>query len=328
YVDKRLDGVQAVQTLSRLNRTAAGKESPFVLDFVNKAEDIYRAFKPYYERTELKEQSDPAQLEALKHAVDEAQVYHWSEVEEFAKVFYKPPALQEAADHALMEMRLQPAVDRFKALDDEDERRGFRDKLNAYVQLYAFLSQIIPYVDMEQEMLYSYGRFLLPHLPRDRNDDVVKVGQEVTLLYYRLQRTSSGSITLAEGQAQFVTAPSEVGTGRAQDEHAPLSEIIKVLNDRFGTEFDEEDRLFFEQIKERATRNEQVVQTALANPLDKFQLGIKQIIERLMIERMGENDKIVTRYMDDHEFQDSAFPILAREIFEAVRQAAEAGREH
>lgn len=91
------------------------------------------------------------------------------------------------------------------------------------------------------------------------------------------------------------------------------------MNKRFGTEFTEEDRLFFQQIKEKACKDEQVIQTALANPLDKFELGIRRLIEDLMIERMGENDKIVTRYMADREFQGSAFPILAKEIFEAIR---------
>lgn len=95
-----------------------------------------------------------------------------------------------------------------------------------------------------------------------------------------------------------------------------------MLNERFGTSFTEEDRLFFPQIKERAVGDNQVVQTALANPLDRFELGIRKLIEDLMIERMAENDKIVTRYMADRGFQGSAFPILAREIFEAVRASA------
>ena len=124
YVDKRLDGVQAVQTLSRLNRTIPGKDAPFVLDFVNDAENIFRAFKPYYDKTELAEASDPAQLEALKHELDQAQVYHWSEVEAFAQVFYKPTERQGSADHAHMQRHLQPAVDRFKAIADERTARG------------------------------------------------------------------------------------------------------------------------------------------------------------------------------------------------------------
>lgn len=319
YVDKRLDGVQAVQTLSRLNRMIPGKDTPFVLDFVNDAVNIYRAFKPYYDKTELAEVSEPSKLETLKHELDQAQVYHWSEVEAFAQVFYKPPERQGPADHAHMQRHLQPAVDRFKAIVDEVQRLEFREKLAGYVQVYSFLSQIIPYADPDLEMLYSYGRFLLPHLPLGRDTTIVKVGDEVALQYYRLERVFAGPIEMKEGEARYVKSPTDVGTGKSKDEKAPLSEIIEVLNERFGTQFTEEDRLFFQQIKERACKSEQVVQTALANSLDKFELGIRKLIEDLMIERMADNDKIVTRYMADQDFQGSAFPILAREIFEAVR---------
>src|SRR5439155_24992329 len=201
---------------------------------------------------------------------------------------------------------------------DEEQREAFREKLNGYTRVYAFMSQIVPYANPEMEKLYSYGRFLVPHLPIER-DPAIKLTDEVGLQYYRLERVSSGAITLNEGDPVGVKSPTDVGTGKAKDEKAPLSEIINVLNDRFGTEFTEEDRLFFEQIKERAARNEQIIKTARANPqLEKFSLGIRKLIEEMMIQRMGENDKIVTRYMDDQEFQNSAFPILAREILESI----------
>lgn len=326
YVDKRLDGVQAVQTLSRLNRMIPGKDAPFVLDFVNDAENIYRAFKPYYDATGLEEGSDPSKLEALKHELNQAQIYHWSEVEAFAQIFYKPEDQQSPADHARMQKHLQPAVDRFKAVKEDDKRQEFRDKLAGYVRMYAFLSQIIPYADAELEMLYSFGRFLLPHLPFDRDTSVVQIGDEVSLQYYRLNQVYSGAIDLKAGEPEGVYAPTEVGTGKPKDEKVPLSEIISVLNERFGTEFSEEDRLFFQQIKERATKDASVINTAMANPLDKFQLGIRKLIEDMFIQRMAENDKIVTRYMDDKEFQGLAYPILAREIFEAIRAQDEGSK--
>ena len=163
YVDKRLDGVQAVQTLSRLNRMAPGKAPPFVLDFVNDPENIRRAFEPYYDRTELLAASDPHRLEELKYELDQMQVYHWSEVEDFARVFYSPGFQQRKQDHARLEAALQPARDRFTELDDEDQTE-FRDRLQAFVSLYGFLSQIIPYGDDDQERLSSFGRVLLPHL--------------------------------------------------------------------------------------------------------------------------------------------------------------------
>jgi type I restriction enzyme, R subunit len=321
YVDKRLDGVQAVQTLTRLNRMIPGKDDPFVLDFVNKAEDIYGAFKPYYDATSLQESSEPAKLETLKHELDQEQIYHWNEVEGFARIFYRLPEQQTLSDHALMQRSLQPAVDRFKAIDDEEKCKEFREKLKGYVHVYAFLSQIMPYTDADLEMLYSYGRFLLPHLPLGRDGQVVKVGDEVALQYYRIERVHSGAIDLEEGETEGVKSPTEVGTGKAKDEKLPLSEIIKVLNERFGTEFTEEDRLFFQQIKEKAIKDEHIIKTANANEFDKFQLGIRKIIEDLFIQRLADNDKIATRYVADQEFQASAFPILAKEIFEAIRES-------
>ena len=318
YVDKRLDGVQAVQTLSRLNRKIPGKENPFVLDFVNEAADIYKAFKPYYDTTSLQEGSDPQQLEKLKHELDAAQVYFWSEVEAFARVFYKPIARQSAQDHAGMQLHLQPAVDRFKAMDDEPKRSEFREKLNGYVNIYSFMSQIMPYGDPALEMLYSFGRFLLPHLPLDCDTERVKIGDEVGLQYYRLERIYSGEITLRDGEPEGVKSPTDVGTGKAKEEKLPLSEIIKVLNERFGTNFTDEDRFFFEQIREKATANEQVVKLRRANPFDKFQLGLRQLIEELMVQRMADNDKIVTRYMDDKEFGDAAFTVLSKAIYDSI----------
>ncbi len=322
YVDKRLDGVQAVQTLSRLNRKIPGKEDPFVLDFVNEAEDIYKAFKPYYDATSLQEESDPQQLETLKHELDAAQVYFWSEVEAYARVFYKLPAQQKPSDHAHLQKHLQPAVDRFKAIKDEERRSEFREKLKGFVNLYSFLSQVIPYGDPALEMLYTFGRFLLPHLPLEGETERIKLGDEVSLEYYRLRQIYEGEIILSEGEAKGVKSPTDVGTGKAKDERAALSQIIEVLNERFGTKFSEEDRLFFEQIKEKAVKNAKVIDTALSNPFDKFQLGIKKLLESLMIERLGENDDIVTRYMEDGAFQGAAFPLLAKAIFDQVQANA------
>ena len=231
------------------------------------------------------------------------QVYFWSEVEEFAQAFFSGKSLDAASVHAQLAGQLQPAVDRFRSLE-EDEQTDFRDKLNAFVNLYAFLSQIIPYADIDLERLSAYGRALLPHLRADRDDDAIHLGDDVELEYYRLQRMSSGAISVAEGAAEYVASPTEVGTGDPEEEKAPLSEIIERLNDRFGTEFTDADRLFFEQIKESAVQNEGIRQTALANPLDKFKLGVERAqIQQLMYERMGENDALVSRYMNEPEFQ-------------------------
>lgn len=317
YVDKRLDGVQAVQTLSRLNRIFPGKEAPFVLDFVNKAEDILAAFKPYYTVTELEAESDPSHLEELKHELNQMQVYNWTEVEDFARIFYKPLGEQKRGDHATLQKALQNAVERYKQLENDEDRDKFRDKLKAYVRLYAFVTQLISYTDLEQEMLYSFGRFLLPHIhPSDSRDAYPE--KDVELQYYRLQKVMEGSIDLSEGEEVKVKSPTDTGTRKAKEEDKPLSEIIETLNERFGTDFSEADRLFFEQIKETAMRDEGVLKTAAANPLDKFELGIQQTIKDLMMKRLKENDRIVSRYMDDEKFQKVIFGIIAKELYNSL----------
>ncbi|MFH1134658.1 MAG: hypothetical protein V1816_01085 [Pseudomonadota bacterium] len=129
--------------------------------------------------------------------------------------------------------------------------------------------------------------------------------------YYRMKRIYSGAIEVKEGDVQYVNNAADVGTGKAKDDKAPLSEIIQFPKERLGTNFSEEDRLFLQQLKETTRKNDQVIQIAAVNPLDKFVLDIRKLIEDSMIDRMAENDKIVTRYMADQEFQRAVFPILA-----------------
>ncbi|MEO8067585.1 MAG: DEAD/DEAH box helicase family protein [Flavobacteriales bacterium] len=322
YVDKRLDGVQAVQTLSRLNRTYPGKEEPFVLVFVNDAEDIYAAFKPYYDATSLQETSDPAQLEALKHELDSMQVYHKSEVEAFAAIFYQPKTRHKAADHARLEKHVQPAVDRYRALENDDLRQAFRDKLRGYISLYSFLSQVMPWADADLERLYSFARFLHPHLPNDRDSKPIHPEEDVSLRYYRLSRLGTTAIDLKTGDLMPIGGPLDVGTGKPQDEEAPLSTIVDVLNERFSTEFTEADQLFFDQIRAEAAVDDRVIDTALANPEDKFLLGIREIMDQLMVQRMGKNDAIVTKYLDDKAFKELALSLMGRALYKQIIEQA------
>ena len=321
YVDKRLDGVQAVQTLSRLNRMAPGKNAPFVLDFVNKPDDVRAAFAPYYDRTQLLEESDPYRLNELKHELDTKQVYHQAEVDDFAKIFYRPASQHGGeSDHTQLVAQLQPAVDRFHELDEEGQT-AFRDRLSAFVSLYAFLSQIIPYADNEFERLASFGRVLLPYLRPDR-EGPINLGDDVELSFYRLQQVSTDDLKLAESEDDsdtYVVSPTEVGTGNPEEETAPLSEIIGTLNDRFGTNLTDEDRLFFEQVKERAIRDEEVRQTAKVNRFDNFALHVEDRFDRLMDERRSANDQLVDQYMNNRDYKEVVFGLLAKAVYDEVK---------
>ena len=197
YVDKRLAGIQAVQTLSRLNRIHPLKEDTFVLDFVNDREEICEAFKTYYEGAEMGEEVDPARMYQLKGELDASGVYLAEEVERFCAVYFKPKPKQSAMDHQAMNAALDPAVCRFTVLQQEHEAEAeiWRGKVQAFRNLYGFLSQVIPYQDSDLERLYVFLRHLAAKLPRRSGPDY-QFDDDVRLEYYRLQKISEGSISL------------------------------------------------------------------------------------------------------------------------------------
>lgn len=319
YVDKRLAGIQAVQTLSRLNRTHPGKEDTFVLDFVNDTQEILDAFQPYYEQTIVGEQADPRQLYELQAKLDAYQVYYKTEVEEFCKVFYKPAKQQTPGDHARMNACIDPAVNRFKQLE-EDAQEKIRKVLVAYRNLYAFLSQVIPFQDSDLEKLHSYVRFLITKLPRRDSGPIYDFDDEIALKYYRLQKISESSVDLQTGKGGEVSGPLSVGTGVIHSEEIELSKLIDVLNERFSTDFKPGDQLFFESIREDAVADTALRQAAVANTLENFSYVFLKALEGLFIDRMDQNEEITAKFMNEKEFQEIIGRHLMKQVYEQIRE--------
>lgn len=319
YVDKRLAGIQAVQTLSRLNRTHPCKEETFVLDFVNEAEEIRKAFQPFYEQTTIGERAEPQQLYELQAKLDAHQIYYKAEVDEFCKVFYKPKPNQTPADHARMNACIDPAVGRYNELE-EDVREEFRKTLVAFRNLYSFMSQVIPFQDSDLEKLYSYIRFLLTKLPRGDRGPIYNFDDDVALKFYRLQKIGEGSIKLEAGKQEPVSGPTSVGTGIARGDEIELSKLIDILNERFGTEFNPGDQLFFESIREDAVADSNLRQAALANTMENFGYVFRKALEGLFIDRMEQNEEITAKFMNEDQFRDVVGQHLLKEVYEQIRK--------
>ncbi len=317
YVDKRLAGIQAVQTLSRLNRIHPLKEDTFVLDFVNDPEEIRAAFNQFYEGATLGEESEPEQLYQLKSELDASAIYLQEEIERFCNVYFKPKQRQSPADHQAMNAALDPAVDRFRALRKEhpEEAEAWRKQLVAFRNLYAFLSQIIPYQDSDLERLYTFLRHLSAKLPRRSSGPQYDFDSEVRLEYYRLQKISEGSIELGEGTPYPLSGPQEVGTAVVRERATTLSQVIEVVNERFGTDFNQADQLFFDQLIQAASNSEELQQAARVNPEDKFALLFHRLLETLFVERMDQNEAIFSRYMNDPAFQETISGLLGAEVY-------------
>jgi type I restriction enzyme, R subunit len=318
YVDKRLDGVQAVQTLSRLNRRAPGKEDTFVLDFHNEREDIFAAFKPYYDRTDAAETTDPQKLYELKTKLDGAMVYAQSEVNELCRVFFASPDTSDAA-HARLSGLVNAAVESFKKLD-EQAQDDFAGWVVSFRSLYAFLAQIIPYQDSALERLYTYLRFLEAKLPRTRRSAGVALEGEVQLKFYKLQKIGEGRIDLKVGQAELLYGPTEVGTRRSEDEQVRLSTLVDRLNEQFGTQFTLADQLFFDQVEEHALQKPDLLEAARANKEEDFELVWDQALDGLFIDRMEGNDEVFRKVMADEFKRALVSSILRARVYARARR--------
>ncbi|BAU86051.1 type I restriction-modification system restriction subunit R [Streptomyces laurentii] len=295
YVNKKLTGISAVQTLSRLNRTADRKTQAdlAVLDFVNEAEDIKESFRPYFEEANTFP-SDPNLLYTAQSRVMGAPIVSEAEMDEFAAAFFgakeKAAGSQAAWEklHAELYRMLSPAVTRYEALRDDDEdddavqtAEDFRADLNDYVRKYGFLAQIVPYHDPDLERLYLYGRYLLTRL-RGKADGGVDIG-EVDLSHLRVEKTGEHDVSLSpEGPA---TMPGfGDGTGGAKDaEKSLLSELVEKFNAKFGTDFTEQDLI---RPFEETTADPKVRKAAVANE-DVENFG--KVFDRVFADKMADH---------------------------------------
>ena len=324
FVDKTLSGVQAVQTLSRLNRTATGKEDTFVLDFVNKPEDIYEAFKPYYERTDLGNIPDEEKLGSLGNTLDEWQIYSQSDIDEFADVWFSNRTTPTNGEHKKLNAIIDKAVDRYLDLSGsiehkEEQQKLFKSQLQSYLNLYLFVSQILPYADSIHEKRYVYLKSLMMKLPKGSQAEKLDLSKMTILQYYRLQQISQGSIHLGNGEASPLKGSTDVGTGQVSltDE---LDKLIQELNDSFTTEFTLADLLFFESIEKFAQENPDIVNAANNNPLSSFMDYFNTKLDDLLINLFEKFGESVSKILNNPQVKARVSRRLAKVIYQSIRK--------
>ncbi|MDG4952963.1 type I restriction endonuclease [Actinobacillus equuli subsp. equuli] len=322
FVDKKLSGVQAVQTLSRLNRTAKGKEDTFVLDFVNTPEDIYAAFKPYYQSTALGELPADEKLASLGNTLDEWKIYSQSDIDDFAEIWFKGRTTPTNGEHKKLNAILDKAVEKYLYLADdpehnEEQQKLFKSQLKSYLNLYLFVSQILPYADSLHEKRYVYLKLLMAKLPRGIQSEKLDLSKMAILQYYRLQQISEGSINLNEGEAEPLKGSTDVGTGQASLTEE-LDKLISELNHSFTTEFTLADLLFFESIEKFAQDNPDIVSAANNNPLAAFIDYFNTKIDDLLVSLFEKFGESVTKVLNNPQIKSKVSRRLAKLIYENV----------
>ena len=316
-MDKKLGGVNAMQTLSRLNRTHPKKKGTAVLDLANEADDIRDAFEPYYETTLLSEATDPNLLYEVQTRLADFPVFTEAEVDGFAGVFFDPAATQDRIYAALA-----PHVERFRELDP-DEQQDFRGQLTDYVRLYAFLAQVLPFADSDLEKLYVFARHLRRLVPADREELPREVQQNIDMESYRIEETESGDITLDRRPGVVDPAGTKGSHGIAPEEIEPLSRIIAELNERFGLNLGPEHRITLDQMMERLDDDPALDAAARVNTRENVRLTFDHKVEEVIQDIVEENFDLYKRITDDRSFGEMLKNFLFDQYVRGHRNAEE-----
>lgn len=306
YVDKKLSGVKAVQTLSRINRMCKGKTDTFVLDFVNEKEEIQKAFQDYYISTSVSETTDPNVIYDIKNFLDSFMIYNNSQINNLAKVFFKLKKTDKQMDLGKLNSFIDPSVEKFKKLEKQ-ERLDVKNALNKYVRLYSFLTHIISLEDERLHKFYAFGKCLLRKLPKEKGEKFPNINNDVELQYYRIQKQYEGKILLEDEEG--ILNNSTKGTGLpVEDEKEKISIILKNLNEKWATDFTEIDKVL-EQIVEDMAKDEELVIRA-KNPLDLFKIVYDERIMGIVLSRMTQNQEFCEKYLEDEDFRKDVDKVL------------------
>jgi len=295
YVDKMLNGITAVQTLCRVNRILPPhKNDTLIFDFANKTEVIQKAFQPYYEATYLEEGTDPHKLYELEEKLLDYQVFDQSDVDTFVKAWKK-----EEPQPKLHNI-LSPVVDEFKK-KNKKEQVGFKKTLRRYQNIYSFLSQLIPFSDVNLEKIYLFNKFLKKKLPSINNPLPFNVLEDVDIESYKIVNKGEKGIKL---QAEGELKPISAGVGEyAPDINVKLSKILKDLNDAFGTDFTDDDKVFLGMVKDNLLKNMELLNKMEHNSKENVKAVFDKYFNKEMTKLLNSNMKFYKRIVDNEKLK-------------------------
>ena len=321
YVDRKLAGLQAVQTLSRLNRTRAGKDKTYVLDFRNSVDDIQTAFKPFFELTSVEALSDPNQIYDLEGRLYKFGYLDQAEIERFAQTYFR--GRLTTTDRARLEGLVREAVARVEIDDDEGRQEEFRQLLKSFNRFYSFVAQIVRLDDSGLEKLAAYGSWLARLLPNRELPPEIELTEDMLRLQaFRIEQKENGDASLPVGAREPLKAINEFGAKPySEDEQKELSEIVKAFNDRHGTEFTDSDFLRYEPTYQE-TMNENMVEMLKNNSPDVVYSAFSQAFFQSAIRSFQRDNDMRDIVLTDADARDKMIRFFFNRAIRDARDAA------
>ncbi len=313
YVDKKLSGVNAVQTLSRLNRTTYGKDDTFVLDFVNKTEDLKEAFQPYYTTTVLSEATDPNILHDLERDIRGFKFFTDFEVNGFIDEYFngaKPDKLNYIIDSVVSRIDQENLT--------EGEVESFKTTIFDYLKKYAFVSQIATFEDPQLERLYIFLKFLIKKLPKRENPLPYEVLEAIDMETYKIEKRGETDVVLENIEGVIDPMGSGDHGGGLEDETDALSRIIKEINERYGTEFSDSDKIILNSLSSRLFKNETLQGSVQNNSKDSAKLKFDELFENELVDMLDNHFNLYQKLDKSPELkkfvQERVFEYLVRKM--------------
>lgn len=321
FIDKKLSGVKAVQTLSRLNRTYPGKEDTFILDFVNEAEDIKKAFQPYYEVTKLDKEIDVNLIYDTRTKLRNFKIYNDQDIKKLTRIYFKK-GKQTEKDLGKIASHLIPIIKRYEELDEETQYK-FRVTVRNFNKWYSYITQLVRMFDKELHEEYIFTSYLIKFIPKN-SAEKINIEDKVKLEYYKLEETFKGTITLESNSPENVLKNSDnVDTGiKPPDDQDLLENIIQRVNKRFEGKFTEADRVIVEGIYKKTVKgNEKLRRFARNNDEEMFNKSIfPDVFEKVAQELYMEQMNAYSKLFEDRSFYNAVMEAVAKEVYKELRR--------
>ena len=316
-VDKKLKNVKAVQTLSRLNRTCAGKVDTFVLDFANKKEDILEAFQPFYQETSLEQEVNVDLIYQTERELLDYAVFTENDILAFIDVWNKP-GKQDAAAMGKMTSVLKPVADRYN-LKNSEEKYQFRRLVRSLIKYYSYVTQVVRMFDKDMHKEYLFLSYLIGLIPADPVEPVDLDGK-LKLEYYKLQKTFSGAIQLDNMDGQYVPAKQKAVQGKK--EKSTLDEIIEKINERYKGDFTDADRVMLSALHDKLRKDEKLANSAKTSDPRIFVESIfPAAFGTAAMDSYMESEESYTALFEDKTKYDAIMNALAGVIYREMRQS-------